>query len=98
TTASTIQTAPTTVCNGNCTSPVEDSTIITYPVSVPAGSTVPGPTAVKFFDAKANTGMTNGNPSSNFITITTTVKIAIPANTFAGSYTSTLTIAISSGP
>jgi hypothetical protein len=32
------------------------------------------------------------------MTITATVTIAIPAKTFAGTYTSTLTIAISSGP
>ncbi len=89
-TASSINAAPTVVCSGvggHCTSP-DDSTI-TYPVGVLAAATAP--TAVKFFDAKANTGLGK-------FTITPTVTIAIPGNTYAGTYTSTVTIALSTGP
>jgi WxL domain surface cell wall-binding len=62
---------------------------ITYPVSVPAGSGPP--TAVKLFNAAANTGMGK-------FTITPTVGVFVPQNSFAGTYTSTVTLAIVSGP
>jgi hypothetical protein len=62
---------------------------ITYPVSVPAGSGPP--TAVKFFNAAVNTGMGK-------FTITPTVGVFVPQNSFAGTYTSTVTLAIVSGP
>ncbi len=69
-----------------CTDPTN---AISYPVSVPAGSTAPE--AVKFFDAAAGTGM--GKFSLN-----PTVSVSIPANTYAGTYTSTITLASVSGP
>lgn len=62
---------------------------ITYPVSIPAGSGPP--TAVKLFNAAANTGMGK-------FTITPTVGVFVPQNSFAGTYTSTVTLAIVSGP
>ena len=62
---------------------------ITYPVAVPAGSGPP--TAVKFVDAASNTGM-------GIFTVTPTIGVFVPQNTYAGSYTSTLTIAIVTGP
>ena len=89
-TASTIQAAPAVACSGvggHCTSP--DDGAITYPVGVPAGASAP--TAVKFFDARANTGLGK-------FTITPTVTIAIPGNTYVGTYTSTVTIALNTGP
>jgi hypothetical protein len=46
---------------------------------------------VKFFNAAANTGMGQ-------FTITPTIGVFVPQNTFAGTYTSTLTIAIVTGP
>jgi hypothetical protein len=46
---------------------------------------------VKFFNAAATTGMGK-------FTITPTVSIALPATTYAGTYTSTLTLAVVSGP
>lgn len=88
--ASSINTAPAVVCSGSgshCTSP--DDSAITYPVGVPAGTSAPP--AVKFFDARANTGLGK-------FTITPTVTIAIPGNTYAGTYTSTVTIALNVGP
>lgn len=86
-TASTI-TGVTTACvtGSTCTDPTNG---ITYPVTVPAGATAP--TAVKFYNAAANSGMGK-------FTITPTVSIAIPANTFAGTYTSTISLAAVSGP
>jgi hypothetical protein len=62
---------------------------ITYPLGVPAAATAPA--AVKLFNAAANTGMGQ-------FTLTPTVAVGIPANTFAGSYSSTLTLSSVSGP
>ena len=75
-------------CNGGatCTAP---SNSITYPLAVPAGSGPP--TAVKLFNAAANSGMGG-------FTVTPNVQVAIPANTYAGTYTSTVTVAVVSGP
>jgi hypothetical protein len=58
-------------------------------VAVPAGSGPP--TAVKFFNSAANTGM-------GLFTLTPTIGVFVPQNTYAGTYTSTLTIAVVSGP
>jgi hypothetical protein len=87
TNASTI-TGVTAACVGGstCTNPTNS---VTYPAAVPAGGTAP--TAVEFFNAAASSGMGK-------FTITPTVAIAIPANTFAGTYTSTITLAAVSGP
>jgi hypothetical protein len=62
---------------------------IGYPVAVPAAPVAPA--AVKFFNAAANTGMGR-------FTLTPTVGVFVPQSSFAGTYTSTLTIAIVSGP
>jgi len=69
-----------------CTSPTNS---IGYPVGVPAGSTPPA--AVKYFNAAASSGQGQ-------FTNTPTVQVAVPANTIAGTYTSTLTLAAVSGP
>ena len=71
---------------GSCTNATN---AITYPVTVPAAATAPA--AVKIFNAAANTGMGR-------FTITPTINVAIPGNSFSGSYTSTLTVAAVSGP
>jgi hypothetical protein len=90
-TASTINATPTVACTGSgghCTNPTNS---VTYPpLGVPAASPT-APTAVKFFQAATNTGMGK-------FTITPTVTVAIPANAFAGTYTSTVSVAIVSGP
>jgi hypothetical protein len=86
TNASTI-TAVSSVCaSGTCTNPTN---AVTYPVVVPAGATPP--TAVKFFNAAASTGLGS-------FTVTPTVGVFVPATTLAGSYSSTLTVSIVSGP
>jgi hypothetical protein len=69
-----------------CTNPTNS---ITYPLAVPAAATAP--TAVKFFNAALNSGMGK-------FTVTPTVAITLPANTYAGTYSSTITLAIASGP
>lgn len=48
-------------------------------------------TAAKFFNAAANTGLGK-------VDVTPTVQVAIPGNTFAGTYTSTVTLAAATGP
>ena len=71
-----------------CTNPTN---AISYPLSVPAGATAP--TAAKFFNAAADSGMGK-------FTITPTIAITIPANTYASNsgYSSTITVAVVSGP
>jgi hypothetical protein len=87
--ASSINAAPTVVCSGigsHCTNPTNS---ITYPVGVPAGSTAPTP--VKFFNAATGSGLGK-------FTITPTVTISVPGSTYAGTYTSTVSVAVVSGP
>jgi hypothetical protein len=86
TSASTVTGVVATSGSGTNTSPTN---AVTYPVSVPAGATAP--TAVKFFNAAANTGMGK-------FTVTPTVGVFVPQNAYAGTYTSTVTVAIVSGP
>lgn len=69
-----------------CTNPTNSTT---YPLTVPAAATPP--TAVKLFNSALNSGLGS-------FTLTPTVQVAIPANTFAGTYTSTITLAVVSGP
>jgi hypothetical protein len=86
TNASTITGVTSACASGTCTNPTN---AVTYPVSVPAGATAP--TAVKLFNAAASTGLGS-------FTVTPTVGVFVPATSFAGSYSSTLTVAIVSGP
>jgi hypothetical protein len=87
TTASSI-TGTTSACRagGSCTAPTNS---ITYPLTVPAAATAP--TAVKLFDAAANTGMGR-------FTVTPTIAVTVAGNVYAGSYSSTVTFAVASGP
>jgi hypothetical protein len=71
---------------GTCTHP---SNAQSYPISVPAAGTAP--TAVKFFNTSANNGMGK-------FTLTPTIGVTIPQNAFAGSYTSTVTLSVVTGP
>jgi hypothetical protein len=87
TSASTV-TGVTNTCVGGSTCTAA-SNVIGYPVTVPAAATPP--TAVKFFNADAGTG-------AGKFTNTPTISVAVPANTHAGVYTSTLTLAAVSGP
>jgi len=88
TTATTIGVAPTVACDTGATCTLTTNAI-TYPYTLPAATTAP--TATKVYNAAANTGMGNQ-------TVTPTWKLALPANTFAGTYTSTWTISLVSAP
>jgi hypothetical protein len=57
---------------------------VTYPITLSG-------TAAKFFNAAANTGLGKVN-------VTPSVDVAIPGNAYAGTYTSTVTLAAVSGP
>ena len=86
-TVSTITAVSSSCDNGGlCTNPTNS---VTYPVAVPAGAGPP--TAVKFFNAAATTGI-------GTFTVTPTVGVTVPQNSFTGAYTSTLTISVVSGP
>lgn len=86
TTAASI-TAASSVCDaGTCTLPTNG---ISYPLTVPAAATAPA--AVSFYNAALNTGMGD-------FTVTPTIAVAVPANTYAGNYSSTVTITIASAP
>jgi hypothetical protein len=87
--ASTIRAAPTAVCVSAYANCAAATNAVGYPVSVPAGAGPPP--AVKFFNAAAATG-------AGQFTVTPTVTVSVPQNSFAGAYSSTLTLAIVSGP
>lgn len=60
------------------------------PTTLPAGSPPPAP--IKFFSTPANSGM------GSFTVTVNPVRVTVPANAFAGVYTSVLTLAVVSGP
>ena len=74
------------VAGGTCTAPTN---AISYPLTVPAAASAP--TAVKLFNSAANTGLGR-------FTVTPTINVTIPGNAYAGSYSSTVTVAAVSGP
>jgi hypothetical protein len=88
TSATTANGAPTDACDTSATCTLATNAI-TYPYTLPAAATPP--TATKLFNSAMNTGMGNQ-------TVTPTWKLNIPANTLAGTYTSTWTISLVSGP
>ncbi len=57
---------------------------VTYPLTVSS-------TAAKFYNAAANTGLGK-------VDVTPTVQVAVPGNAYAGTYTSTVTLAAATGP
>ena len=87
-TSASSMTAVTSACNAGstCTNPTN---AIALPIAVPAGITAP--TAVKFFNSAANTGMGS-------FTVTPTISVTIPGNAYAGSYASIVTVAVAAGP
>lgn len=72
--------------HSTCTLPIDS---ISYPLLIPAGSTPPPP--VKFFNAAKGSGL-------GVFSLGVQVNVSIPANVEAGSYSSTITIAIANGP
>jgi YVTN family beta-propeller protein len=65
------------------------TTTVGYPLTLPAGTTAPA--AVKVFDASTGSGICDQSAYPVF-------SLAIPANAYAGTYSSTWTFAIASGP
>jgi WxL domain surface cell wall-binding len=88
TTASTI-TGVTAGCHTGSTCTVPTNSVSNSSLALPAGATAP--TAVKFYNAANLTGL--GHIDAN-----ATVSVAVPANTIAATYTSTITVAIIAGP
>lgn len=69
-----------------CTLPTNN---VAFPVDVPAATTAP--TAVKFYNAAANTG-------DSRVDMTLAFSVLVPQNAYAGTYTSTVTLSVISGP
>jgi WxL domain surface cell wall-binding len=88
TSATTVTSAPADACDASATCTLATNSV-TYPYTLPAAAVAP--TATKLYNAAANTGMGNQ-------TVTPTWKLAVPASTFAGTYTSTWTLSLVSGP
>jgi hypothetical protein len=62
---------------------------VSYPYTLPAAATAP--TATRVFNAPLGTGMGDQ-------TVTPTWTLAIPANAYSGTYNSTWTLSLVSGP
>ena|SRR5947209_5802617 len=88
TSATTIQSAPNAACDSSVSCTLATNSI-TYPYTLPAAGTAP--TATKIFNAAATTGMGDE-------TVTPTWQLSVPGNSFAGTYTSTWTLSLVSGP
>jgi hypothetical protein len=76
--------AVSSACHASSTCTAATSSGITYPLSVST-------TATKFFNAALNTGLGK-------VDVTPTIQVPIPGNSYAGTYTSTVTLASVSGP
>lgn len=83
TNASSISTVASACAAPPCTTPTNS---LAYPIPVTAGAQ-----PVKFFNAASGTG-------SGQFTITPTTSVQIPANADSGTYTSTVTYTVASGP
>jgi hypothetical protein len=86
TTAATVTAASATGLSGNCSLP---SNTVSYPATVPAGSTPP--TATRLYNAAAGSG-------AGPVTVALTANLTVPAAVRTGSYSSTWTLSIVSGP
>jgi hypothetical protein len=87
-TASTI-TGVAQVCGTNSTCTLPTNSVANTNLALPAG---PGPpAATKFYNAAPATGLGTVNANA-------TVSVAVPANVFAGTYSSTVTVSIVAGP
>jgi hypothetical protein len=77
-------TGVTQACHSGSSCTAATSSGITYPLTLTT-------TAAKLFNAATSTGMGK-------VDVTPTVQVQIPGNAYAGTYTSTLTLATVSGP
>jgi hypothetical protein len=76
--------AVSSACHAGSTCTNATSSGITYPLSISS-------TAQKFFSSALTTGLGK-------VDVTPTVQVPIPGNSYAGTYTSTVTIASATGP
>jgi len=88
TNATTIASGPTRACDAGSTCVLATNSV-SYPYTLPAAGSAP--TATKMYNAAVNTG--EGNQ-----TVTATWSLTLPATTPPGTYTSTWTISLASGP
>jgi hypothetical protein len=86
--ASTI-TGTTNSCGPTSTCTTATNSVVNSNLALPAG--VAAPAAVKYFNATATTGLGK-------VDVNATVSVLVPANVFAGTYNSTVTVSIVSGP
>lgn len=77
-------TGATAACHAGSTCTNASGSVVTYPVTLSAS-------AVKMFSAAAASGLGK-------VDVTPTFSVSIPGNSYAGTYTSTLTVAAVSGP
>jgi hypothetical protein len=77
-------TAAVQACHSGSSCTAATNSGITLPLTITG-------TAAKFFNAAVNTGLGK-------VDVTPTVQVAIPGNSFAGTYTSTVTLAAATGP
>jgi hypothetical protein len=96
TSSSTSTSAPTAACVtvGDCTVPTESA--VTYPVAITTAAS--SPTAVTIYNAAANTGLGNISIGGSGATNPIGWWLTIPPTAKAGTYTSTVTLSIASGP
>jgi hypothetical protein len=95
--SATATTAPTAACTGggtDCTLP--DDTGVTYPVALTTAAT--GPTASVVYEAAAGTGVGSIDIGGSTAADPVGWWLSVPSNASAGSYTSTVTISLASGP
>lgn len=89
TTATTLASAPAIACDAGITCTPASGTGVSYPYTLPAAAVAPA--ATRIVSAAANSGL-------GAQTITPNWQLSIPASARAGSYTSTWTFSLVSGP
>jgi hypothetical protein len=88
-TAASTMTGVATACGASSTCLPPTNSVLNTSLAVPAGTVAPA--AVKWENAATATGLGTN-------TVTATISVAVPANVFAGVYSSTVTVAIVAGP
>jgi large repetitive protein len=86
-------TAPSATCVATCTLPTDTTT---YPVAITTGAT--SPTAIKVYDTAVGTGMGSMTIGGHGATSPIGWWVNVPANAYDGAYTTTVTLAVSTGP
>lgn len=86
-------TAPTATCVGSCTLPTD---AVTYPVAITTAASAP--TAFTLYGATAGTGLGAVTIGGSAAAHPAGWWVNIPAQAYAGSYTTTVTLTVASGP